>query len=119
MATSSPIRIDEDLFASAKAEGALMSRSAAQQVAHWVRLGRELESGTSVSHEEIRQVLSGQRSYDSVPAEEQAVVRAEWSERLATTVEGLDLSAEFEAEGKSYAELDSEGRPTVRTPTKP
>jgi hypothetical protein len=116
MATSAPIRIDEDLFASAKAEGALMSRSAAQQVAHWIRIGRELEAGGTVSHEAIRQVLAGHRSYDTLVSEEQAVVRAEWSERLADTVEGLDLRSEFEAAGETYAELDADGQAIVREP---
>jgi hypothetical protein len=116
MATSAPIRIDEDLFASAKAEGALMSRSAAQQVAHWIRIGRELEAGATVSHEAVRQVLAGDRSYDTLVSEEQAVVRAEWSERLADTIEGLDLRSELVGEGDSYAELDADGKAVVREP---
>ena len=37
MATTSPTRIDDDLFASAKAVGEVMSRSASQQVSHWAR----------------------------------------------------------------------------------
>lgn len=37
MTTTTPTRIDDDLYAAAKAAGKTMSRSAAQQIAHWTR----------------------------------------------------------------------------------
>lgn len=109
MGTTSPTRIDDDLYASAKAAGAVMSRSTAQQIAHWARIGRELEAAGSVSHRAIARVLAGQQDYDGLSAEEQAVVRAEWAERLAACVAGLDLADAFTAEGRSYVELDDSG----------
>ena len=108
MATTSPTRIDDELYASAKAAGEVMSRSAAQQIAHWARIGREIESGTS-SHREIARVLSGRTDYDALDARDQAVVRARWSERMSNLRESLDLAAEFEADGVSYSELDASG----------
>ncbi|MCP4223016.1 MAG: hypothetical protein GY773_06715, partial [Actinomycetia bacterium] len=41
MKASTPIRIDAELYASAADAASLMSRSTAQQVAHWARVGRE------------------------------------------------------------------------------
>ena len=41
---SNSIRIGAELFEVARAEGVLMSRSAAQQVEHWARIGAALES---------------------------------------------------------------------------
>ncbi|HSI50977.1 MAG TPA: hypothetical protein VLA61_22155 [Ideonella sp.] len=41
---SNSIRIGATLFKTAQAQGALMSRSAAQQVEHWARIGAALES---------------------------------------------------------------------------
>jgi hypothetical protein len=108
MATTSPTRIDDELYASAKAAGEVMSRSAAQQIAHWARIGREIETGTS-SHREIARVLAGQSSYDDLGSRDQAVVRARWSERMTGLRESLDLAAEFAAEGVSYSELDAQG----------
>jgi len=116
MATTSPTRIDDDLYASAKAVGALMSRSAAQQLAHWARIGRELEAAGSVSHRAIAEVLAGEQSYDHLGVEEQAVVRAEWAERLAVKIAGLDLSQTFAAERRAYIELDESGQVVRRTP---
>jgi hypothetical protein len=109
MATTSPTRIDDDLFASAKAVGEVMSRSASQQVSHWARIGRELEAAASVSQRAIAEVLAGEGSYDRLTAEEQAVVRAEWSERIDARVASLDLARAFATEGRSFVELDEHG----------
>ncbi len=56
MATTSPTRIDDDLYASAKLAGDVQSRSASQQLAHWARIGREIEASASVSHHQIAEV---------------------------------------------------------------
>lgn len=42
--SSNSIRVGEELFNTAREEGALMSRSAAQQIEHWARLGAALEA---------------------------------------------------------------------------
>ncbi len=48
--SSNSIRIGTALFDSAREEGALMSRSAAQQIEHWARMGAALEaSGLTVA----------------------------------------------------------------------
>jgi predicted trehalose synthase len=118
MATTSPTRIDDDLYASAKAVGKLMSRSAAQQIAHWARIGRELEAADSVSARDIARVLNGQSDYDALGSREQAVVRAEWADRMAQRLADLDLAAEFTATGTAYSELDGRGRATRRQSSK-
>ena len=86
-----------------------MSRSTAQQIAHWARIGRELESSRSVSQQAILRVLRGDACYDGLSADEQAVVRAEWVERMTERRESLDLAAEFVAAGRSFVELDETG----------
>lgn len=116
MATTSPIRIDDELYASAGIVGPIMSRSASQQIAHWARIGRELEA-SDVSACDIAAVLAGARSYDDLDDRAQAVVRAEWQERVDRFLASLDLRAEFEAAGESYAELDDDGNVVVRRPS--
>lgn len=115
MATTSPTRVDDELYASAKLVGGVMSRSAAQQIAHWARIGRELEASHTVSHRAIGDVLEGRRDYDRLSEREQAVVRAEWAERITAQREGLDFEQEFAASGRSYVELDADGN-VVRHP---
>lgn len=115
VATTSPTRIDDELYASAKIVGELMSRSAAQQVSHWARIGRELEAAGQVSHRAIAEVLAGARDYDQLSDLEQAVVRSEWAERLQARREQLNLAEEFAARGRASAvELDDDGTVDTR-----
>jgi hypothetical protein len=116
MSTTSPTRIDDELYASAKIVGPLMSRSAAQQIAHWARIGREIEAADSVSLHAVAAVLAARRHYDGLTAEEQAVVRAEWAERMDVRRDGLDLAQEFADRGRSYVELDDDGQVVRREP---
>ncbi|HQR80242.1 MAG TPA: hypothetical protein PLT68_08490 [Actinomycetota bacterium] len=114
MATSSPTRIDEDLFAAAKSAGEIWSRSAAQQINHWARIGRELEASRAVSARDIVEVLAGRASYDDIGAREQAVVRAAWDERMTELRTGLNLADEFTAAGDTWVEADAQGRTVER-----
>lgn len=109
MGSTSPARIDDDLYASAKLVGGVQSRSASQQVVHWARIGREIEASTSISAKEIAEVLAGSRTYDGLDAKAQAIVRAEWSERMDQLRTELDLAADFSAAGRSWVELDADG----------
>ena len=95
--SSTPIRLDAELLAAAKLVGRRRSRSAAQQIAHWARVGREIEASRSISAHAISAVLAGRQSYDGLEPEDQAVVRAEWTNRLDAAAGGVDLAAAFKA----------------------
>jgi len=116
MSKTTPTRVDQDLFASAQLVGSLMERSAAQQLTYWARIGREIEAASEVSHRDIAEVLARRRSYDALTTDEQAVVRAEWKERIAQRREGLDLADRFDEEGRSYVELGDDGNVVRREP---
>jgi len=109
MGSTSPARIDDDLYASAKLVGGVQSRSASQQVAHWARIGREIEASGAISHKDVAEVLAGGRSYDSLSPKERAVVRAEWSGRMDALREALDLAQQFAAAGRTWVEVDEDG----------
>jgi hypothetical protein len=79
-------------------------------VAHWARIGRALEASANVSPKAITDVLAGDRRYDDLGIEEQAIVRAEWAERIDERRTSLDLAAVFKAGGRSFVELDDDGR---------
>jgi ParD-like antitoxin of type II bacterial toxin-antitoxin system len=114
MATTSPARIDDDLYASAKLVGEVQSRSASQQVAHWARIGREIEASAAISHKEIAEVLEGCRSYDALGAKDQAIVRAEWAARMGALRSELNLAQQFAASGRTWVELDDDGNVVTR-----
>ncbi len=116
MATTSttPTRFDAALFESAQVAGARTHRSAAQQLAHWARLGRELEASSGLSQRDIDRVLAGQISYDDIGEREQAAVRTAWREGVDADLASLDLRARFEAQGRTrWSEADDKGNVTV------
>ncbi len=87
-----------------------MSRSAPQQLAHWARIGREIELGSSVTQSKVADTLAGRTSYDDLNPDEQALVRARWADRASELLAKLNLAAEFAAEGRTYVDLDHGGR---------
>jgi len=116
--TSTPVRIDADLYAEASSVASVMSRSTTQQIAHWARVGRELEASSNVSVEEISAVLRHSKSYDELGSEEQAIVRAFWTERMTALRDALRLDEEFVREGRPYVDLDGSGKLVRHEPKK-
>jgi len=97
------------VYDAAVAASAVSSRAVAQQIAHWARIGRELEMSPRVNHRSIAHVLAGARSYDSLGEHEQAIVRKEWAERASALRSELNYAIGFSAAGESYAEVDQDG----------
>lgn len=113
MAETEVVRITAELVRAAREEGASLSRSTAQQLSHWARLGRALES-SSISASGIRAVLEGRRSIDELAAEDEKAIAEVWSTRIDETIRSLDLAERFRATGEQYAELDDDGNVVVR-----
>lgn len=114
--SATPTRIEDDVYEAAKVAGSVMSRSAAQQVNHWARIGRELEAAHGISHRDVVEVLAGRASYDDLTGREQAVVRAEWEERAQVLRANLNFESEFTAASDTWCEATPEGA-TVRRGT--
>jgi len=98
-----------DVYESAVAAARVTSRTVPQQIAHWARIGREMEMSPSVNHRAIARVLAGAESYDALGEQEQAIVRQEWADRTAALRDELNYEAEFLAAGESYSEADEHG----------
>lgn len=109
MPPTPPARLDPDLYAFAKVMGDLLSRSTAQQLSHWARIGREFEAGNGVNQEHVTEVLSGTRDYDVLSASEQAVIRAAWSEQIASRAAQLNMGALIHSRGLDYVTADAKG----------
>lgn len=108
--TSQPTRLPADVYESAAAQASASSRTIPQQIAHWARIGRELEMSPQVNHRAVARVLAADDSYDLLGEREQAVVRGAWAERTTALREGLNYEAEFTAAGESYSEADEDGK---------
>ncbi len=112
--SSTHTRIDDEPFELAKVVGSMLSRSADQQVTHWAQICRGIESAEGVSGRAIAEVLAQRSRYDALNDKEQAIVRAEWAERIKERRSTLDIASELAAEGRSWVELDEQGRVVER-----
>jgi hypothetical protein len=110
MASTIPTRVTTELFETAKVVGDMTSRSAAQQIEHWARIGREVELASTLAQRDITAVLSGAMEYDELGTEEQAVVRARWASLMKERRESLDLVRDFGLRNETYVDLDDQGR---------
>ncbi|MGW5269197.1 TA system antitoxin ParD family protein [Rhodococcus sp. NPDC003994] len=109
-------RVRDELFASAEFVGRVFGRSAAEQFAHWVRIGREIDTSHRLPSRDIAEVLAGRRGYDTLSPLAQAVVRAQWEVRAATLTDRLDLRSDFETDGRPFVECDRNGAVLVHRP---
>ena len=115
--SSQPTRLPADVYESAVAAAQIASRTVPQQIAHWARIGREMETSPTVNHRQISRVLAGESTYDFLAEEEQAIVRERWAERTRTMREGLNYETGFASAGEEYSELDDDGNLIVHRPT--
>ena len=112
-----PVRIDAEIHAAAERVAGTMSRSVAQQLGHWARIGQHVEAASRVSHARITSVLDGTSDYDDTLNDfEQAAVRAEWAERIEARRKSLDLGRQFDEQGQSWVGLDEAGSVVEHTP---
>jgi hypothetical protein len=115
-ASNSPMRVDPELVASARSTAQHMSRSLSQQIAHWARIGRELERSPGVTVTAVQAVLDGAGSYDALNTHEQAIVRANWAERIDAARSALRLDRVLMDQGREVVELGAKGEVVVRNP---
>ena len=70
-------RLAADLVDSAEAEGVRQSRSAKQQLDHWVRVGRAVSSQQTASRRRVEAAMAGQLPLRDLTVEEGVVFNAE------------------------------------------
>lgn len=113
---SRPTRVPVDIYESAVVAARVNARTVAQQIEHWVRLGRALEMSPQVSYRDIASTLAGHTPYDSLSTPEQAVARQEWAQQIAERTAELDFAEEFGIAGAPHSELDGKGNVVIRHP---
>jgi hypothetical protein len=107
--TTIPTRFEAGLFEAARLRGVQASRSAAQQLAHWARIGRAMETAPGVDQRAVESVLTGEMPYDNAEQKEQAMIRAEWDQRIAARLSTLDLSDLLDESPGGWVEADQRG----------
>lgn len=116
--SSSPTRLPDDVYDAASAVAPSNSRSTAQQIAHWARIGREFERAHSADLRDIEAVLSGTRSYDDLTDREQAIARTRITEREEELRKSLNFEEEFQGQGiDSWVAGTPDGNLEMRGPS--
>lgn len=109
-------RVAADLFDSAAAEGARQSRSAKQQLDHWIRVGREVTAHESAARRRIERVLAGEAELSSLTEDERVVANAEIDARIQHAVSTARFGPELRRRGVTTVSLDDDGRLVELTP---
>jgi hypothetical protein len=103
-------RFAADLVDAAAAEGARQSRSAKQQLDHWVRLGRALSGSESAARLRVEAALAGALPMRELTAGEGVAFNAEISAALEENLVGSHYGQILAAEGVTTVALDEQGQ---------
>lgn len=94
----------------ARAAAELHSRSLADQIMHWARIGRAIEMSGHFDHSKIVQVLSGAFETTVLTADEKAVWSAGFLQKLSDPApEEQTFFADLQKSGKAVG-LDASGK---------
>ncbi len=103
-------RFSADLVDDAAAEGARQSRSARQQLDHWVRVGRAVSSATSAPRARVEAALSGRLAWAELTDAESTVAHAEVATAIEQRVAASTYAEDFATDGVTTVALDDDGR---------
>ncbi|TPG33597.1 TA system antitoxin ParD family protein [Mycolicibacterium hodleri] len=102
-------RFAADLVDSAEAEGVRQSRSAKQQLDHWVRVGRAVSSQQTASRRRVEAAMAGQLPLAELTVEEGVVFNAEISAGIEESLARTDYGRVLAARGVTTVALDENG----------
>lgn len=102
-----PTRIASDVYAAAQQVAVRESRSAAEQVNHWARIGQSLAMHQAASRRRIDAVLAGTLPMSVLRPDEREVVNAELDAAITSRAQSTPLG---KAAGGTTVALDDDGR---------
>lgn len=107
---SAPVRVDADLYESARVEGGRSRRSAAQQVDYWARLGRAVSMADPAARRRVEAAVAGELPLEQLPPVERAAANAEIDTAIERHGQAVAFGARLAAEGVTTVALDGDGR---------
>ena len=109
-AAGQPTRIAPDVYAAAQHVAVRESRSTAEQVNHWARLGQSVALHQGSSRRRIEAVLTGTLSMSVLRPDEREIVNAELNAAVTATAQSTPLGRAVSADGVTTVALDDQGR---------
>lgn len=105
-----PTRVAADLVAAAEVEGARQSRSAKQQLDHWMRVGRAVSMRDTAARRRVEEAVAGILPLADLSAEERVVANAEIDASIEQRARAISFGRTLAAEGVTTVALDEAGR---------
>lgn len=102
-------RFAADLVDSAAAEGARQSRSARQQLDHWVRVGRAVSNTSSAARQRVEAALAAELPMKTLSVEEGIAFNAEVAAAIEENLTETHYGQALAAEGVTTVALDDDG----------
>jgi hypothetical protein len=102
-------RFAADLVDSAEAEGVRQSRSAKQQLDHWVRVGRAVSSQQTAARRRVEAAMAGELPLKELTVEEGVVFNAEISAGIEESLSRTDYGRVLAARGITTVALNDTG----------
>ena len=94
------VKIADEELRIIREEAALQSRSIAGQIAHWVRIGREIERSDMFDYARVRAALAAELSPDDLTPEEHVVWFDELDDHMAAPGEDSQVAAAYQKLGR-------------------
>lgn len=107
--SSTPTRVAPDVAASAASVASAESRSVAEQINYWVRIGMQVERSTSVANRQVLAVVAGDTQFSTLTPEDRAVAHATIDARMATRVSGERFGPAARKAGRVTVAVDDDG----------
>lgn len=104
-----PTRVAADLLGAAAVEGARQSRSAKQQLDHWVRVGRAVSMTQTAARRRVEAALAGELPECDLTAEERTVFNAELDASISEAARSVSFGEVLAARGVTTVALDDKG----------
>jgi hypothetical protein len=67
------VKLPDEIMAAVRRESKLQNRSLAEQITHWLRIGRAIEKSSTFDYQHISDALKAALSPDELTSEEQAI----------------------------------------------
>jgi hypothetical protein len=104
-----PARVAADLLDAAAVEGARQSRSAKQQLDHWVRVGRAVSMTQTAARRRVEAALAGDLPEGQLGDEERTVFNAEIDASLSAAARNISFGEVLAGRGVTTVALDDDG----------
>ena len=107
--TSTPTRVAADVAATAAAVAPTESRTVAEQINHWARIGMQIERSGSIANRRVLAVAAGDAQFTSLNGQDRTAAHALIDARMAERVAVQQFGPDARIAGTTTVSVDDDG----------